>query len=244
MTGHTDPPDAASDAGSGLTGIGAALQARGIRRLRHFTTNAGLTGIFATGEVRSRNHLRADDYLDRIYLPNCEIRHDPAWTGYVSISVTDINASFFAICSGNPKWHLDLDGFWAIFELDPMVATHEGVYFTTTNNRYSNVGREVGVEGFEAMFAPEVYPYRPLSAHPAITRAGLDVSQPTDAQAEVLYPGVVGVEHVTAVLVATDTDAHSVRAQLGYFEAMRPELSHIEVRVDPDAFRNRLVSPR
>lgn len=218
------------------------LRDRGVSRLRHFTTNAGLTGILATGEIRSRDLLEADNYLDRIYLPNCEIRFDPEWTGHVSVSVTDINSSFFAICSGasSPRWHSDMDGFWAIFEIDPVVATHDGVYFTTTNNRYSNVSRQSGAPGLEAMFADVVHPFRPTHQYRPLIRNSLADNQPTDAQAEILYPGAIPVEHVSAILVATEEDAHSTISQLGYFRARRSDLSHIETRIDPAAFLNRV----
>jgi hypothetical protein len=224
----------------GAAEIVAAIAARDVQRLRHFTTNAGITGILATGEVRSRSLLAADAYLDRIYYPNCETRVDPRWTGHVSVSVTDINDAFFSICSGSATWHRGMDGFWAVVEFDPILIAHRGVWFATTNNRYSNVSRQQGRAGFDAMFADVVHPFRPISRSPVLIRDGLSAAQPTDPQAELLYPEAIPVEFIRAILVSRDEDAHSVASQLGVFARHHQALSHVQVRVDATAFERRI----
>lgn len=223
-------------------GVMAAVAARRITRVRHFTTNSGITGILATGELRCRDALATDQYLDRIFLPNCETRVDPAWTGHVSISITDINSKFFAISSQGARWHAGMDGFWAIVEMEPEVLAKPGVVFATTNNRYTNCQRAEGVPGLEQLFADEIRPYKPVSTSPRITRHGLGDEQPTDEQAEVLYPGNVDVRHVKAILVETDEAVALVEPQVRYF-ADTHDVGHIAVRVDPSAFHRRVPGP-
>lgn len=228
-----------NDANTPEQPIHVATDARKIGRLRHFTTNSGVTGILATGAVSSRSRLEEREYLDRIYYPNCEVRVDLEWVDNVSISITDINDSFFGICSGASKWHAGMDGFWAVIEIDPVILEHTGVTFTTTNNRYSNVSRRQGVEGLEEMFADVVYPYQPKHRSPVLRRDGLASNQPTDPQAEVLYPGSVSAEHITGILLRTAKDALAVRAQVEYFSRRVQEVGEIPVRVDPSAFATR-----
>jgi hypothetical protein len=219
--------------------ITAAATARQIVGMRHFTTNAGITGILATGELRCRAQLVADQYLDRIFYPNCELRVDPRWTGHVSISISHINDSFFSICSGSSKWHRGLDGFWAVLDIDPGIMGDDGVWFTTTNNMYTNVQRGQGVLGFEAMFADVVHPFRPVRSQAALVRNGLGDHQPTDPQAEVLYPGAVETPFIRGIVLRTDEDAHSVSSQVSFFAGRGMDVSHIDVRVDPAAFEPR-----
>jgi hypothetical protein len=221
--------------------INGEVARRGITTLRHFTTNAGVTGVLATGELRSRRLLTHDKYLDRIFYPNCETRIDPRWTGHVSISFTNINDSFFAICSGQANWHRDLDGFWAVLDISPTILGDDDVWFATTNLRYSNVSVNNGLAGLEALFAETVNPFRPIIERRALHRYGLADNQPTDAQAEALYPDAVPTKHLTAISVRTAEDAASVSSQVGYFAGLGFDVGHIEVRVDPAVFTSRPV---
>lgn len=219
--------------------IDAEVARRGITSLRHFTTNAGVTGVLATGEIRSRKLLEADDYLDRIFYPNCETRIDPRWVGHVSLSVTNINDSFFAICSGQAKWHRDMDGFWTVLDIDPAILSDEDVWFATTNLRYTNVSTATGHSGMQAIFADSVNPFRPIIASRALHRDGLADNQPTDAQAEALYPGAVPIKYLRSIIVRDVDSAAKVASQVSYFAGTGIDAAHIDVRVDPTVFAPR-----
>ena len=167
--------------------------------------------------------MRLTSYLEHIYYPNCATRRDSAWTGHVTLSLSDINASFFAICSGQPTWHASMDGFWVIIDLDPTILTHAGVEFTTTNNMYSGVERGQGIHGLNGMFADPIRPYRPLNVSPTIWRGPhLTDAQPTDAQAEVLYPDHVPASYIDRLIVRDGTHANELRAQMHVFRRSFP----------------------
>lgn len=213
--------------------LAEATAARGITRLRHFTTDRGALGIIATGQLRSRALLTTDNYLEHIYLPNCDVRRDPAWLNYVNLSVTEINASFFAICSGKPAWHADMDGFWVIVDLVPDLVWDKGVTFVNTNNRYTGARRGVNLAGFEEMFAPTV---RPWYSAPTISRpAALASNLTTDQQAEVLYPNFVPSDRIDRLIVRESEHAATLEGQLRVFRNINP--ASIDVVVDPSAFQ-------
>ena len=54
---------------------------RGITQVVHFTTMRGAVGILASNAVKSRTRVSEDSYLERVYLPNAEMRKDLAWPG-------------------------------------------------------------------------------------------------------------------------------------------------------------------
>jgi hypothetical protein len=57
----------------------------------------------------------------------------------VNLSISRINARLFNISAKN--WHRALDGWWAVLSFDPLILTHDGVVFATTNNAYPGVIR-------------------------------------------------------------------------------------------------------
>lgn len=131
------------------------LGVRGVTELLHFSTNKGLCGVLATRACKSRPLLTDSEYLEYLYTPNCRQRHETAeWLPFVNLSIENINASFFDISSGT--WHAGEDLWWCVLAFDPIVAAHDGVYFATTNNRYTGVHRAPGAAGLEALFAEQV----------------------------------------------------------------------------------------
>ena len=198
----------------------------GITEILHFTTNHGLVGILDSGAVKSRATLPTEKSLEHVYSPNCRYRKDTAHLDYVNLSITAINLRLFGISS--EKWHADEEIWWAILVFDPVILSHDGVLFATTNNMYTGVRRAEGREGLEALFAERITRWagsvvvRPQN-HPR--------DQTTCPQAEVLYPNELPIEHLRRIYVRNDENAAMVEAQL--------ELLHvegIEVVVDASVF--------
>ncbi len=186
------------------------IERRGIEELLHFTTNRGALGILASNAIKPRARLAADPMLEKIFYPNAENRsRDAPWHDYVNLSLTAINSKFFSISANN--WHRDKDFWWAIFAIAPDVMAHDGVHFTTTNNMYSGVQRQVGSAGLEAMFAPQITKWIG-SVVPRSDKA-LD-NTPTCNQAEVLYPGELSTQYVRLIYVHSEKDADELAGQM------------------------------
>ncbi len=199
------------------------VRERGITEILHFTHHQGLTGILGSRLVHPRSQLRQDQLLEFVALENAAKRQDTAWLDYVNLSISRINGTFFEICSN--RWHSDLD--WRVLSFDPEILSHDGVWFTTTNNIYPSARRAQGVQGLSALFADVV-----LGRYKArLTREGLDDSLPTCIQAEVLYRGSLSTDFLRKIYVRSEDDEDDVVAQCQV-------LNHqgIEVLFDPSVF--------
>lgn len=204
------------------------LQKRDITELLHFTTHKGVTGILATGNLKARNLLSEDKYLEHIYQYNCPTRErDKEWWGYVNLSISSVNRHLFGISSG--KWHTEADGWWCILSISPEICTHEGVFFTTTNNMYSGVKRKKGQEGLEALFANRIVQW----ASKTICRpSSLGNCNPTCEQAEILYPEQIPLKFLQRVYVAKIDDA----AKFDSIKILFSDWKHIPCEVRDDLF--------
>lgn len=195
-----------------------------IQQVLHFTTTKGLLGILASGAVKSRSRLPEDKYLECIYEPNCSVRYDSAWLDYVNLSIESINKSFFQICSS--KWHQDSE--WCILSFNPTVMTHDGVFFATTNNRYTGVRQGDGPRGLLALYAPTITQW---SGRVVQRRANLLPSEPTCPQAEVLYPRELSLAYAQKIIFSTDQQIENYMGQLAAFD-----MSEIPWEVIPSCF--------
>jgi len=211
--------------------IEAIIRQRGITRLLHFSTNRGLVGTLASRALKSRALLNVDNYLERIFTPNALVRRDFPWTRHVSLSISRINASFFA---ASARWHAHDEVWWCVLEFAPVLLTHEGVVFVTTNNIYTGADRNTGAAGLEALFAERILQYRNL-----ISVRGPDVPDEltTDAQAEVLYPVEVCTHHLRRVYVQNEHQAAVAEAQMAAVD--HPS---IPVEVQPEVFAAMAIS--
>lgn len=201
---------------------------RNIKEILHFTTNKGITGMLSTGLIKSRNLLPKEERLEYIYKYNCLDRsRDKDWWDYVNLSITTVNKNLFDISSG--RWHSGEDGWWCILSFDSSICTHEGVYFTTTNNMYTGVKRRQGSKGLEAMFATQIEQWQNK-----IIRRGSEVplNQPSCPQAEVLYPNEISLEYLKTVYVSTNEDAAKLDSILSIFS----EWKHINCVVNQNLF--------
>ena len=193
------------------------IEGKGITRVLHFTTTSGLLGILATWAVKSRAQLPREKYLEFIYKPNCEIRRDPDWLGYVSLSIQRINAVFFDICAN--RWHTDKE--WCVLSFMASILAHEGVVFATTNNSYSGVRRGIGAAGLMALYAARIGQChrwdinfeRPTSLAPNL---------PTCSQAEVLYPAELSLDFLDKVFLCADEQVDAVAGQIAVLR--RPKI--------------------
>jgi hypothetical protein len=210
--------------------INDIIKRRGIKEILHFTTNVGLTGILASKAVKPRESLPKDKYLEHVYMYNCEDRsRDAAWHGYVNLSITKVNWRLFSISMF--KWHSNIDGWWCILSFDPIILTHSGVFFTTTNNIYTGVKRKRGAEGLEQLFAEKVVRWEGN----VVTRTQSTPSnQPTCEQAEVLYPGELSLDYIKAIYVRDD---HSVYAAESIIDTFN-EIPKVNCNVRPDLFED------
>lgn len=178
--------------------IADVVAQRQITRVVHFTTNRGLVGITDTGAVLSREALDARQRLAQVGYPVWSDRSkDLAWIGHVNLSISVVNDDLFKY---SQRRHQAADIWWLVLAFDPIILTHPGVEFTTTNNtHHASVTRAPGAAGLEAMFAPRVPwgHYRAVKTRTSATPAW----QTTCLQAEVLYPGSVSLEHLREIIV-------------------------------------------
>lgn len=217
-----------------MTTIGEIVERRGIEEVLHFTTNRGLTGSLAEGAVLSRQRLPESKYLEHVYRPNASVRKDQAWLDYVNLSISRINTDFFEQSS---RWHADRDVWWCAFSFDPVILSHEGVYFASTNNIYTSCQRAPGPDGLEALFAERVERWH---GNVVEREDGMPGNWTTCLQAEVLYPGALSTDHLLRVYVATGPHADIVSSTCDILAAAEEEssgpASKIPVVIDADVF--------
>lgn len=203
------------------------IEKRDIKEVLHFTTNRGITGIIASQALKSKERLSKDKYLEHIVKLNCRYRNrDKAWHDYLNLSITSVNFNLFGISKN--KWHKDMDGWWCILSFDPVILTHTGVYFTTTNNIYSSVIRARGAEGLEGLFAKKVVRW---NGNICTRPNNYPENQPTCEQAEVLYPGELSISFLKHVYVAQQTHASAIESQFDLFN-----LKPVQCIIKPDLF--------
>lgn len=209
--------------------ISEIVESRKIESIVHFTTNRGSLGVLATKKLMARARLSQDELLKHIFQVNAADRsRDTAWHDYVNLSISKINANFFEVSAG--AWHKETDFWWCILAFDPVILSHEGVKFATTNNMYSGVLRAAGESGLEALFEPRI---RRWHSSTVIRSATSDQCSPTCPQAEVLYPGEISTDFLQAIYVQTDASADELAGQFAVV-AHGP----VKIEVRPELFQN------
>lgn len=185
------------------------IEYRGIEEILHYTTHLGMIGILDSKAVKSRFRLNHNQRLEYILKLNTPIVRDTNWIDYVNLSISRINTHLFNISSG--RWHPNV--WWCILSFDPAILTHEGVYFTTTNNVYhSTVRRGRDSAALEAMFAP-VVPWGYYGSK-RTRKSNMPDSYPTCEQAEVLYPRELSTDFLQRIYVAEGEEVDEVNAQI------------------------------
>ncbi|RDH90012.1 MAG: DUF4433 domain-containing protein [endosymbiont of Seepiophila jonesi] len=203
------------------------IAGRGIEEVLHFTTNHGLTGILRTGAIMSRKRLPDEDRLVYIFEPNAKYRRDIEWLNYVNLSISDINWSFFNIAAN--KWYKGTEKWWCILSFRPEIMEHEGVIFSTTNNKYDACKREAGYSGLEALFGSPIIEYD--SGDIAIRGTNHLSNRPTSNQAEVLYPKKLSIDFLQKIYVRHEEE---LDALAGIFEFL--SIPPVNVELAPGRF--------
>jgi hypothetical protein len=205
--------------------IPEVIQKRKIIEAVHFTTHTGLLGTLHSRALKSRERLPGELDLKYIYKPNADFRKDTAWLDHVNLSISHINSEFFNVSC---RWHRARDLWWCILAFDPIILTHEGVYFTTTNNMYTGVTRGTGASGLDRLFGRCIERWTGNT----VVRAGdLPDCMTTCVQAEALYPGEVPIKFLKRIYVLTGEDQDEVHAQMNVYD-----LEGVEVLIDPAKF--------
>lgn len=212
--------------------IDLIVKKRAISELVHFSTSTGLLGILSTGNLLPRSALANEQSLEFILKYNAPYRSDPAWLKYVNFSVSRINHQFFDHAG---SWHKDPGLFWVIIGMAPEVLTHDGVYFTTTNNIYPSCLRGKSSDAFEQLFAPKV-----LGRYSAeiLRNPGHPDHWTTCPQAEVLYPGHVSTKFVQTIYVRNENDLSAVCAQIAALG-----VGPYTIKVAPEKFTSAGIQP-
>ena len=207
---------------------------RRITDVLHFTTNHGLLGIAASGALLSRDDLNESNEVEHIRRLNCDDRlKDTDWTGYVSMSITAVNTRMLGSSEG---WQTRREGgdiiSWAVLSFDPEVLAHPGVHFVTTNNTYDAVLRRgTGAAALEALFGPAIK----WGYYGSVMRRGSrhEPHEPTDPQAEVLYPVSVPLSYLRAIYVREE----ELIDHIAGIQAVFPDLTGVQVECRPQVFR-------
>ena len=190
-----------------------------IKELLHFTTNRGLVGTLAAGTLLSRYRLPEEKYLEHILHVNAANRPEANsffdksanWLDYVNLSIGELNHRYFEV---SQRWHLGRDVWWVILSFDPVIASHDGVFFATTNNSYDRCIRATGAGGLELLFGSVIHRKSP---NWSVLRGRRDVSLPTCEQAEVLYPGFIPAALLRRVYVREEEHHDLVSGWLAEF---------------------------
>lgn len=186
-----------------------------IKEVLHFTTERGLTGCASQKLVLSRKALDEEHYLSHIATPVSTERKeaqetfnkDEDWLDYINMSISEINTHYFR--SARNKFTC-LERWWCIMSFDPIILTHPGVYFTTTNNIYTGVARAAGLVGLQRLFNEVIKRWNGN----VINRNGRAKHLPTCEQAEVLYPNPLDMSFLRCVYVQDPEQAASIHGTL------------------------------
>jgi hypothetical protein len=209
-----------------------AIAARKVVDILHFTTNRGIVGTLASHTLLSRHRLPQEKYLEHVLHINAATRPEATaffdksqnWLDYVNLSISEINARYFAVSN---RWHRESNVWWGILAFDSDIMTHEGVVFATTNNSYDCCVRQSGIRGFESLFAPQVL----RKAGWTVSRKHREARLPTCEQAEVLYPAEVPTKFLRNIYVQEEEHHDQAQGWLWEFG-----LRDVEVLVSPKKF--------
>jgi hypothetical protein len=165
-----------------------------------------------------RSLLKREQQLERILTLNAPFRTEEEewfdktenWIDYINLSVSEITTNLFR---ASLRWHEGKDIYWVIMSFRIEILDHPGVYFSTTNAIYPHTVKMHGVQGFDAMFAPQI---RRKGTWKAL-RARRPSHLTTCEQAEVLYPRSLSLAHLKQIYVRQGEEGDRVHALLGQF---------------------------
>ena len=185
--------------------IADIVRERQISEVVHFTSNYGLVGCLASKTLLSRRQLPQAESLKHVLKQTSPVIFEEKdwfdkqqdWVDFVNMSISEINSSYFRFA--NEQWHTTGDRYWVIMGFDSAILSHDGVYFSTTNNVYDRTVRMPGVEGFEALFVQAIQRKSSSPAWVARRSQRTHSNLTTCEQAEVLYPKAVLMDYLRTV---------------------------------------------
>lgn len=208
-----------------MTSFEREIAKKNITEVLHFTTQNGVIGVLDSGFLKSRERVAKEDRLSFIFKANSEFRKDANWLDYVNLSISQVNFDFLG---ASKNWHKDTTVWWAILSFSPAILSHDGVYFTTTNNIYPSAQRGTGLSGFNKMFGQKILGRYSTT----IERSSEWPSNCTTCpQAEVLYPKELSTDFLTKIYVCDDDHADSLS---GFIAGTQHR--DIEIITDPTKF--------
>ena len=222
-----------SDPSRDAQAIATFAQERGIERLVHFTPLMNLCGIYNLYGLWPRKQIieyakdhESEGILDYIAWNDGD-RYDGR-TDCINLSIQCINASLFHVF----KRKVPSAAPWCILEIDPICLQHANVLFTIANAAATEVRRHEtgsGIEGLKKLFAPEVF-----DGKCSITRTdATPKNRPTSPQAEVLYPGKIGLDLIRGLVFESTDDS---RRACGMLRLECPGIQLPQVKITPGDF--------
>lgn len=189
--------------------VAAAIQARGITELTHFTPSRNVPRIIEAGQIQSTAALKRVGAVFESTDPERIDNHED----HISCNFVLPNTYYFSIArnKSNARNYPD----WVLFLIDPEQAAREGTLFCPVNGAKAG-GRfaEPGVTGLERMFEHQVDRWSRGARHRR--------SSPTDVQAEVHVPGPIPLNAITAAIVPTEEALHTELAILDQLGIANP----------------------
>lgn len=143
----------------------------------------------------------------------------------MSLSLTKINKDLHLKAAANLP-----ELWWGILSFRVEILDHPDVVFTTTNNVYEEVcERAEGVAGLRAMFQDRVA----WGYYGSVKRrqASRPKNEPTDIQAEILYPMEISLDYLQRLYVPEEQHQSLVLAWCEVLDRPEPPIS-----VAPDLF--------
>ena len=212
--------------------ISEFAQKRGISRLVHFTPFLNLCGMFNLGGIWPRTRIAeyARDNGDEDIMAYIEWNDTLRLDGRkdcINLSIQRINSFLFARFKNYPYGTP-----WCILEINPVCLQHKGVLFTVANAAAKGVrlyGTHEGIVGLQKLYDNQIYDGKRIHVRTNTTPANC----PTSIQAEVLYPGQIGLALVDGLVFATKDDAAQARAML---MTDCPRVNLPQIKVVPEDF--------
>ena len=188
-------------------------KSRAITRLVHFTPFLNLCGMFNLGGIWPRTKILeyaqangGEDIMAYIKW-NDKLRLDGR-QDCINLSIQRINSFLFARFKNFPHGKP-----WCILEINPVCLHHNGVVFTIANAASTWVrhnGTQAGIVGLQKLFDDKILDGKRMH----IRTSDTPMNCPTSKQAEVLYPGQIGVELIDGLVFETNEDAVQAKAML------------------------------
>jgi hypothetical protein len=211
--------------------IKRAVENRGITRICHFTPSRNLSHILTgTMGILATKHLQ--DGERNIFTPT-DLKRLDGHIGYICCSIEYPNPWYFDKARSQDTLFKD----WVVLFINPQYLWTPGTLFCP-RNAASDYGSAVaeGEQAFMSMFDRSVSGAGGMtfSRHPQHL-----TSCPTDNQAEVLVPDLIGISDITGIAISTEEQAKNEAARLEILGISEDQYRFI---IAPDLFDKRKLS--